>query len=85
MRKCFLILVSWIFIGAAQSQSFNPDSLLNLLSTTKADTNALHLLSDLALGYEFTHPDSTFYFGRQGFLIAGRLGSKTSEANALII
>ncbi len=84
MRKFFLILVSWIYMSAAMSQSYYLDSLRYLLSKSKPDTNAINLLSDLALGYEFFHPDSTYYYARQGFLLARRLGNKFSEANALI-
>ena len=84
MRKFFLILVSWTCMSVAQSQSYNLDSLRYLLSKSKPDTNALNLLSDLALGYAFSHPDSTYYFGRQGFLLASRLGDKPSEAYDLI-
>jgi hypothetical protein len=84
MRKLFLILVSWICLSAARSQSFNPDSLRNLLSKTKPDTNALHLMEDLAQGYAFSHPDSTYYFGRQAFLLASHLGDKPSETYDLI-
>jgi hypothetical protein len=84
MRKFFPILISWICMNAARSQSFNPDSLRNLLSKTKPDTNALHLMEDLAQGYAFSHPDSTYYFGRQAFLLASHLGDKPSEAYDLI-
>ena len=84
MRKFFLLLISWTCMSAARSQSDNHDSLRNLLSKSKSDTNALNLLSELALGYEFSHPDSTYYFGRQEYLMARRLGSKPDEAYALI-
>jgi hypothetical protein len=84
MRKLLLILVLWICVSAARSQQYNLDSLRNLLSKSEYDTNALNIMDDLALGYEFSHPDSTYYFGRQAFLLAGRLGSKPSEAEALI-
>ncbi len=84
MRKFFLILISWICMSNARSQSLDLDNLRNQLSKSKSDTNAINLLSDLALGYEYSHPDSTYYFGKQGFLLGRRLGSKSSEANALI-
>ncbi len=84
MRKFLLIIVSWTCMSAARSQSYNPDSLRNQLSKSGPDTNTVNLLSDLALGYEFSHPDSTYYFARQGYLLAQRLGSKLSESNALI-
>lgn len=65
MRKFLLILISWICMSSVRSQSINLDSLRNLLSKSKPDTNSLHIMGDLAKGYVHFHPDSSYYFGRQ--------------------
>ena len=84
MRKFLLILVSWICVSAAWSQSSSLDSVRNLLSKSKPDTNALRLMSYLAYGYSYFNPDSSYYFGRQEYILAGRLGDKLFEADGLI-
>jgi hypothetical protein len=84
MRKFFLILVSWTCMSAARSQPYNLDSLRNLLSKSKPDTNALIIMSELSGGYSYFNPDSSYYFGRQEYMLAGRLGNKLFEANGLI-
>jgi|SRR5450631_765003 len=75
MRKFSLILVSLICIGTARSQPYSLDSIRNLLAKNKADTNALKLMNNLAYGYVQFHPDSTYYFGRQEFLLARQLNN----------
>ncbi len=84
MRKFFLILVSWICISAARSQSYNLDSLRYLLSKSKPDTNALKLMRALTVAYDHFHPDSSYFFGRQEFLLAQRLNNTRSEAVGLM-
>lgn len=85
MRKLDLILISWICIGAARAQIYNLDSLRNLLSKSKSDTNALSLMENLAINYEHFRPDSTFYFGRQIWQMAQRLNDFHDEADGLRI
>jgi hypothetical protein len=84
MRKLLLILVSWICMSTAQSQQYKLDSLRNLLSKNGADTNALHIMGHLAKGYEYSHPDSCYYFGRQEYLQATRLGNKLYQSFGLL-
>jgi hypothetical protein len=83
MKKNFLILVSWICLSAVRSQSFNLDSLRYLLTKSGSDTNALILLGDLSRGYIHFHPDSSYYFGREGYLLAQRLKDLRYEAISL--
>lgn len=83
MRKFFLILVFWICISFARSQPHNLDSLRNLLSKSKPDTNALDLMRDLAVGYDHFHPDSTYYYGRQMYLLSQRLNNVRFEISGL--
>ncbi len=80
MRKFLLILVSWICLSTARSQNYNLDSLHYLLSKSKADTNALNFMEYLVQGYGYFQPDFSYYFGRQEFLLAGRLGNEPSQA-----
>jgi hypothetical protein len=83
MRKLLLILISWICMCSLHSQSYNIDSLRNLLSKSKTDTHAIRMMNDLALSYVYFHPDSSYYFGRQAYLLAGQLGDTLAEANGL--
>ncbi len=83
MRKLALILISWICIGTARTQIYNTDSLRNLLSKSKSDTNVLYLMENLAISYSHSRPDSTFYFGRQIWLTALRLEDLHDEADGL--
>ncbi len=83
MRKVFLILVSWICMNAALSQSFNLDSLRYMLSKSKPDTNTLILMQDLSHGYIHFHPDSSYYFGREEYLLAQGLKDLRYEAISL--
>jgi tetratricopeptide (TPR) repeat protein len=84
MRKFFLIVLAWVCVGTARTQNFNPDSLRDRLSRSKPDTNALVLMRDLAKGYDHFHPDSTYYFGRQSFLLSQRLNNLRFEVTSLI-
>ena len=84
MRKSLLFLVSCICMSTARSQLYNIDSLRNLLSKNSTDTNALHILSHLAASYAYSHPDSCYYFGRQEYVQAARMGNKLFESTGLI-
>jgi tetratricopeptide (TPR) repeat protein len=83
MRKFFLILVSWTCMSAARSQPYNLDSLRYQLSKSKPDTNRLILLQDLSYGYIHFHPDSSYYFGREEYLLAQGLKDLRYEAISL--
>jgi hypothetical protein len=60
MRKLALILISWICIGTARTQFLNADSLRNLLSKSKSDTDALWDLAprtSLSLDMNYFHSE----------------------------
>ncbi len=84
MRKFLLILIALAYMGAARTQDLNLDSLRDLLSKSKPDTNALVLMRDLAVAYDHYHPDSTYYFGRQSFLLSQRLNNMRFEIVGLL-
>ena len=68
-----------VYMGTARTQDFKLDSLRDLLSKSKPDTNALVLMRDLAVAYDHYHPDSTYYFGRESFLLSQRLNNMRSK------
>lgn len=84
MRKFSMILFSWIFMATARTQPYNMDSLHDLLSKSKPDTNTLQQMNDLAYGYVHFHPDSSYYFGRQEYLLAGQLNNFAYQALGLL-
>jgi hypothetical protein len=84
MRKLFLLLVSWIPVSNALSQTFNTDSLRDFLSKSKDDTTTLRRMSNLAEVFVHSHPDSSYYFGRQEYLLAGSRNNKNFEFDGLV-
>jgi len=75
MRKIvfsvFLLLIT--FLGSAQETQKNIDSLLTVLSNSKADTAKVRLYKQIASHYNVTHLDSAKAFAEEGIVLARQL------------
>jgi tetratricopeptide (TPR) repeat protein len=76
-----IILVVLVF--AASSQNNSSDSLKHLLRTEIADTSRVMALSELAIAYYYSKPDTSFLLAQQGYAIARQIEFKKGEASCL--
>jgi tetratricopeptide (TPR) repeat protein len=73
MRKLSHLILAMTIVSHAFSQEYNIDSLKQILSKEGKDTNAVRVLDKIAEGYFYFHPDSTYWFARQGMLLADQM------------
>ena len=81
-RKFFYILFLFVTTGAIAQQT-QIDSLLRQISTSKNDTTALTLYSNLTEAYVETNPDSALFYAQKTLAIARKLDLKLEEVFAL--
>lgn len=74
----FIVVVCVLFVFVIRAN--NPDSLLNLLKTTKADTSRLKIYGQLFLEYRESNADSAISFSKQGIALAEKLNDKKAIA-----
>ncbi len=67
----------------AKLHATNPDSLLNIVNTSKVDTVKIELLNQLLWECKETNPDKAIAFGKQALVIAKKIGRSRSVAQTL--
>ena len=85
MRKFLLGIFFGLLMLSGFAQYSNIDSLKHVLVLSKKDTNAVFILNNIAHAYVFSHPDSTYYYGNRGMLMAKELHFLKGEAEGLIL
>ena len=83
MRNLLYTVIVLIYTGNIFGQEYNIDSLKSILSQTKTDTNSVHILNEIAEGYFFYHPDSTYWFAHEAMLQAEQLKDQKGMAVSL--
>jgi tetratricopeptide (TPR) repeat protein len=73
MRKLSDVILALAIMSHAFSQDNNIDSLKLMLFKGGKDTNAVRTIDRIAEGYLHLHPDSTYWYARQGMLEAEQL------------
>lgn len=73
MRKPFNLLLALAIMSHAYSQDDNIDSLKLALFKGEKDPNAVRTIVRIAEGYLHLHPDSTYWYARQGMIEAEQL------------
>ena len=69
----FILLIVVIFIQAQKKGQARIDSLLNVLSTSKEDTNKVNILNDLSFSCYSKNPDKGIDYGNQALTLAEKL------------
>ena len=82
-KTLFILLVSFLSFKEAICQNNYRDSLKQVLSQTKVDTNKVDLLYDIGWSFVFLQEDSAANYGREGLQIAKQINYKTGEAKCL--
>ena len=81
LKKLVQVLIfSCPLILIAGEKSSKIDSLTNLLSSVKQDTNRVKILNDLAWELKYQEPDSTISLGEQAVKLSQKLNWKKGEA-----
>lgn len=79
----FLVVAS-VFPGQSGfSQTLREDSLRNLITTSKEDTNKVNALAALARVYRFSKTDTAELLARQGLALAEKIGFEKGQGNCL--
>ncbi len=73
MRKLSGVILALAIMSPAFTQDENIDSPKLLLFKGGKDTNAVRTIDRIAEGYRHLHPDSTYWYARQGMLEAEQL------------
>jgi two-component system, NarL family, sensor kinase len=76
MRRFISILIFFFLLAKINAQETNTDSLLNLLTRAKEDTNKVNLLYAVAVGFENSTPDKARYYITQGSELSKKLNYK---------
>src|SRR3954471_16402087 len=76
MRRFISILFFLFLLARVNAQETNKDSLLNLLSVAKEDTNKVNLLYAVADGFEHSAPDKARYYIGLGSELSKKLNYK---------
>jgi signal transduction histidine kinase len=82
-KTLFILLVSFLSFKEAIGQNNYRDSLKQVLSQTKVDTNKVDLLYDIGWSFVFLQEDSAANYGREGLQLAKQINYKTGEAQCL--
>ncbi len=85
MRKLSLVVLFGLLWLSIYAQPSKIDSLKKVLTLSKNDTNTVNTLNKIALEYIYSHPDSTYYYGYQGMLMAKDIHFVKGEAGSLIM
>lgn len=73
MKKMVCLLLIFLSVSVAQSQSINKDSLLNELKTAKEDTNKVILFRILAGTLRLSQPAEAIRYGKEGISLGKKL------------
>ena len=76
MRRFISILVFFLLLTGVNAQAVNKDSLLNLLSRAKEDTNKVNLLYAAAEAFEHSAPEKARYYIAGGSELSKKLNYK---------
>src|SRR4030095_3262272 len=84
--KCisFVFSFSLIVISSMSQHLYNVDSLKELLSRSKEDTNKVKLYAALSLEYQWSYPDSALSYSLPGLQLARKLHFEEGEIDVLL-
>ncbi len=85
MRKLSLVILSGLLVLSGFTQDSDIDSLRQALAHYKKDTNTVNTLLKIAYAYSYYHPDSAYYYGNQGMMLAKDLHFMKGEADGMIM
>ena len=80
MKKCILILLLCIGIGATNAQTSYLDSLKRVLSVSREDTSHVLLLAEISLWSCLSNPDTSLQLAKEGIQLAQLLNYPKGEA-----
>jgi hypothetical protein len=80
MKKLLLTILSLQFFSLIQAQNYKViDSLKQIFTTAKEDTNKVKACYELSHAYQYSYPDSALYYALQCLPLAQKLNFKTGE------
>ena len=85
MRKLFLGILFGLLTLFNFAQVSKIDSLKNVLTINRKDTNNVNNLNNIAHEFIYSHPDSTYYYGYQGMQMAKELHFLKGEAGGFVM
>src|SRR4249919_1606603 len=85
MKKIFLISSLLLLLIKVNAQDNTTDSLQQLLSAAKEDTNKVQILLDLASAYQWNKPDSAILYGLKARELSQQINYVDGEINVSFI
>ena len=79
MKKMFVLCLLLFLFKQTFSQDNYADSLRQLLSTAKEDTNKVWLLVNLSSRYQWSYPDSGILYSQEALQLAQKLNFVDGE------
>ena len=71
-KSLYLVAAIWL-CASVQAQNSDTDSLINLLSKTKEDTNKVNLYWNIGASIIFQNPSQAIPYFKQGIVLAKKL------------
>lgn len=85
MRKLSLVIPFVLLALSIYAQLSKIDSLKNVLTFGRKDTNTVNTLNNIAREFIYSHPDSAYYYGYRGMLLAREIHFLKGEAGGQIM
>jgi tetratricopeptide (TPR) repeat protein len=85
MRKLSFGILFGLLSLSMYAQPSKIDSLKNVLTISRKDTNTVNTLNNIAHEFIYSHPDSAYYYGYKGMLMSKELHFLRGEAGGLIM
>ncbi len=85
MRKLSFVVLFGLLTLSVYTQTSKIDSLKNILSRSKNDTNTVNTYNNIAYEFIYSHPDSAYYYGYRGLLMAKDIHFVKGEAGGLVM